>query len=148
MKSEPNGNQFLPVPDFGSFKFKSVGKGKSSGDIVTALATTPPAAAAPKQKKGVAKAKAKGVAKPKAMKCFLNKALSKKKEKGAKHGEPGVELGQGGIMNEKLVYNRAYKRVRYAELKKGSTDETAKKRASEKARNAVKFFLDEGIDAW
>ena len=69
-----------------------------------------------------------------------------KKETGAKHGEPVVELGEGGIMTEKLVYNRAYKRVRNAELKKGSTDEEAKKVASEKARIAVQLFLDEGID--
>ena len=69
-----------------------------------------------------------------------------KKEEGAKHGEPFVELGQGGIMTEKLVYNRAYKRVRNAELKKGSNDEAAKKIATEKANNAVKFFLDGGID--
>ena len=69
-----------------------------------------------------------------------------KKEKGAKHGEPDVELGQGGIMTEKLVYNRAYKRVRLAELKKGSNDEEAKLVAAEKARNAVKFFLDGGTD--
>ena len=69
-----------------------------------------------------------------------------KKEKGAKHGESLLELGQGGIMTEKLVYNRAYKRVRNAELKKGSNDDAAKKIASEKADNAVKFFLDGGID--
>ena len=69
-----------------------------------------------------------------------------KKEKGAKHGEPVVERGDGGIMTEKLVYNRAYKRVRSAELKKGSTEEEAKKVASEKANNAVKFFLDGGMD--
>ena len=69
-----------------------------------------------------------------------------KTEKGAKHGEPVVERGEGGIMTEKLVYNRAYKRVRLAELKKGSTDEEAKKVASEKAKNAVKFFLDKCCD--
>ena len=49
-------------------------------------------------------------------------------------------------MNKHLVYNRAYKRVRYAELKKGRTDEEAKKVAVEKARIAVMYFLDEGID--
>ena len=69
-----------------------------------------------------------------------------KKKKEAKHGEPVVELGEGGIMTERLVYNRAYKRVRNAELKKGNTDEEAKKVASEQARNAVQIFLDEGID--
>ena len=80
------------------------------------------------------------------MKCVLKKALSKKKDKGAKHGEPGAELGQGGIMTEKLVYNRAYKRARKEEFKRGRTDEEAKKVASEKAKNAVKFFLDGGND--
>ena len=66
--------------------------------------------------------------------------MSKKKEKGGKPDEPDMELGHGGIMTEKLVHNRAYKRVRNAELKKGSTDEEAKKVASEKARHAVKVF--------
>ena len=46
-------------------------------------------------------------------------------------------------MTEKLVYNRAYKRVRHAELKKGNTEEEAKKVASEQARNAVRIFLVE-----
>ena len=53
--------------------------------------------------------------------------MSKKKEKGAKHGDPGAELGQGGIMKKHLVYNRAYKRVRADELKQGRTDEEAKR---------------------
>ena len=69
-----------------------------------------------------------------------------KKEKEAKHGESAFELGQGGIMTAKLVYNRAYKRVRHAERKKGSNDEDAKKVAVDAARNAVKCFLDAGID--
>ena len=69
------------------------------------------------------------------------RSVEEKKEEKTKHGEPGVELGQGGTMTEKLVYNRAYKRVRYAELKKGCSMEEAKKVASEKARNAVKVFL-------
>ena len=59
--SEPNANQFLALPDFGSFKFKSDVDGKSSGDILTALATTPPAAAATKQKKGCKKSQGEGV---------------------------------------------------------------------------------------
>ena len=69
-----------------------------------------------------------------------------KKEKGSKHGEPVVEQGEGGIMRKNLVYNRAYKRVRIEELKKGRNDEQAKKVASEKAKNAVKFFLERGCD--
>ena len=84
-------------------------------------------------KHGDKNAKAKG--------CVSKKSLSMKKEKGAKHGEPVVEMGEGGIMTEKLVYNRAYKRVRQAELKKGSNDEEAKKVASDTARNAVKILL-------
>ena len=63
-----------------------------------------------------------------------------KEERGAKHGEPVVEWGEGGTMTRNLVYNRAYKRVRMAELKKGSNDGEAKEVASEKARNAVEFF--------
>jgi len=82
------------------------------------------------------------------MKVPFNKSLPMKKKKGAKHGEPVAELGQGGIMTEKLVYNRAYKRVRQAELKKGSTDAKAKNVASEKARIAVLFFRDEGRDIY
>ena len=69
-----------------------------------------------------------------------------KKEKGAKHGEPVVERGEGGIMRRNLVYSRAYKRARKEELKKGSNDEQAKQVASEKARIAVQLFLDGGID--
>ena len=49
--------------------------------------------------------------------------------------------------NRRRVYSRAYSRVRKAVLKRGSTDEEAKRVASEAARNAVKFFLDEGSDA-
>ena len=69
-----------------------------------------------------------------------------KKAKGAKHGEPVVERVEGGIMTETDVYIREYKRVRGAELNKGSTDEEAKEVASEKANNAVAFFIDEGSD--
>ena len=132
---EPNANLYVPLPDF---KFMSDGAAKSSGKIITALATTPPAAAAPKQKKGGNKRKAKGRA--------VKKSVSMTKKKEANHGEPVVELGQGGIMTEKLVYNRAYKRVRQAELKKGSSDEDAKKVAAETARNAVKYFVEKGED--
>ncbi len=68
------------------------------------------------------------------------------KKKKTKHGEPVAELGHGRIMNKKLVHNRAYKRARQAELQKGSSDEDAKKVAAETARNAVKYFLEEGED--
>ena len=69
-----------------------------------------------------------------------------KKEKGAKHGEPVVERGEGGTMTRNLVYNRAYKRARSAELRKGNTDAEAKQVASEKANQAVAVFLDGGSD--
>ena len=72
--------------------------------------------------------------------CDLKKSVSMKNEKGAEHGTPPVERGEGGIMTEKLVYNRAYKRIRLAELKKGSSNEWAKKVAAHEARNAVEFF--------
>ena len=122
----PGANQFQPVPSLAGFKFKSD------------LATAPPAAAAPRQKKGVKKTKAKAKA------GVSKKRLSMKTAKGAKAGKPLVEMGEGAIMNEKLVYNRAYKRSREAELRKGSTLKTAKKVASETAKKAVKFFLDGG----
>ena len=64
-----------------------------------------------------------------------------------KHEELAAELGRSGIVKEKLVYSRAHKRVRKAELQQGSTEEDAKRVAQEAARNAVKFFLDEGSDA-
>ena len=144
-KSEPCGNQFLPVPDL-SFKFKSDEKGKTSGDVKTALATTPPATAAPRQKKVRKKAKAK--AKTKA--AGLKKAGPVKEEKGANHGSDGWSNGEGSIMKRHLVYNRAYKRTRHAELKKGKTDDEAKDIASAKGRDAVKIFLAERgeIDWW
>ena len=69
----------------------------------------------------------------------LKKSVSMKKE-------PVVERGAGGMMKRSLVYNRAYKRVRSEELKKGSIKEQAKKVASEKARNAAKLFLETGCD--
>ena len=68
-----------------------------------------------------------------------------KKVKGAKHDKPVVERGKGGIMTEELVYNQAYKRVRLAELLKGSGLEIAKKIAAEEARNAVDLFR-KGLD--
>ena len=134
VKSEPNANQFIRVPDFESFIRKSVVNGKSSGDISTVLATTPPATAAPKQKKGGKKRKGKGPAVKKP------KAITKKNE--ANHGSPVVELGQGKVMTKHLIYNRAYKRVRLAEVKKGTKDDEAKQMAAEQARNAVSIFLD------
>ena len=120
--SEPNANQFRPVP------------GKSSGDIVTA-------AAAPMQRvrRGDEKAKAKAK--------VLKKSVSMKDDKGgAKHGADGWWNGEGGIMRRNLVYNRAYKRARSAELRKGNTDAEAKQVASENGRQAVEFFLDRGSD--
>ena len=88
---------FLPLPDLGFVK--SDCSRSSSADISLALATAPPAPAAPKQKKGGNKRKAKGRA--------VKKSVSMTKKKEANHGEPVVELGQGGIMTEKLVYNRS-----------------------------------------
>ena len=73
-----------------------------------------------------------------------------KEERAANHGSDGWSNGEGSIMKRHLVYNRAYKRTRHAELKKGKTDEEAKDIASAKGRDAVKIFLAERgeIDWW
>ena len=123
---------FLPLPDLGFVK--SDCSSSSSADISLALATAPPAPAAPKQKKGGNKRKAKGHA--------VKKSVSMTMKKEANHGEPVVELGQGKVMTKHLIYNRAYKRVRLAEVKKGTKDDEAKQMAAEQARNAVSIFLD------
>ena len=123
---------FLPLPDLGFVK--SDCSRSSSADISQALAATPPAPAAPNQKKGGKKRKGKGPAVKK------SKAITKKNE--ANHGSPVVELGQGKVMTKHLIYNRAYKRVRLAEVKKGTKDDEAKQVAAEQARNAVSIFLD------
>ena len=161
-KSEPCGNQCLPVPDL-SFKFKSDETGKTSGDVKTALATTPPPIAAPRKviKKPKAKAKPKAAVLKKSVPVkeekggakaeVLKKSVSMKDDKGgAKHGSDGWSNGKGKIMRRNLVYNRAYKRTRHAELKKGKTDDEAKEVASAKGRDAVKIFLAErgNIDWW
>ena len=123
---------FLPLPDLGFVN--SDCSRSSSADISQALAATPPAPAAPNQKKGGKKRKGKGPAVKK------SKAITKKNE--ANHGSPVVELGQGKVMTKHLIYNRAYKRVRLAEVKKGTKDDEAKQMAAEQARNAVSIFLD------
>ena len=123
---------FLPCPDLGFVN--SDCSRSSSADISQALAATPPAPAAPNQKKGGKKRKGKGPAVKK------SKAITKKNE--ANHGSPVVELGQGKVMTKHLIYNRAYKRVHLAEVKKGTKDDEAKQMAAEQARNAVSIFLD------
>ena len=67
--------------------------------------------------------------------------MSIKKEKGAKHGEPFVELGEGGLYTTGHTNGFALQNS-----KKGSSDEEAKKVARDKARSARKCFLDGSID--
>ena len=82
-----------------------------------------------------------------------NKLVSMKDDEGGakaavfkKYGADSWWNGAGTIMTRTLVYNRAYKRTRSAELRKGNTDAEAKQVASEKGRQAVEFFLDRGSD--
>ena len=75
----------------------------------------------------------------------FNKLVSMKDDEGGAKADSWWN-GAGTIMTRTLVYNRAYKRARSAELRKGNTDAEAKQVASEKGRQAVAFFLDRGSD--